>query len=268
MGRMGRIGRGRSGIVYAEKGVSTYHHAPNMKAAAVLRDRPQGFTLIEALFVVILIVVLLLLFLPMGGLCGGRGGADRIKCANNLKQVGLAFKVFANDHDDQLPYQTTNVVALGLDRRAWTQFMVMSNELGSPKILWCPGDKHGRTVAAEFGLGPSAGPASLARLQDNAVSYFIGVGVTSNAPNSILAGDCNLAASIGAPLYSSRGVNPFVQVPTTSTWATKTAHHDQAGNITLGDGSVQQVTTSGLQTQLKQAEAERGTNVNRLVFPQ
>lgn len=256
----------RSGIVHAGEGVSTYHPAPTMKAAAVARAGTQGFTLIEVLFIVGLLVGLAFLLLP--GMTGCRGNPGRIKCANNLKQVGLAFKVFANDHDDHFPFQTTNLVALGLDRRAWTQFMVMSNELGSPKVLWCTGDKHGRTVATEFGLGPAAGPTSLARLQDNAVSYFIGVGADLTAPNTILAGDCNVAPAIGAPLYSSRGVNPLVQVPPTATWATNAAHHDTAGNLGLADGSVQQVTESGFRSQRAQAADLYGTNVNRFVFPQ
>ncbi len=237
-----------------------------MNAIAVARARVQAFTLIEVLFVVGLLTVLGLMLLP--ATTGCRGKSERIKCANNLKQVGLAFIVFANDHDDRFPFQTTNVVALGLDRRAWTQFLVLSNELGSPKLLWCPGDKPWRSAATNFSMGPAASPASLARLQDHAVSYFIGLGADLNAPNAILVGDGNVASSNSAPLYSSRGVNPFVQVPPTATWATNFAHHDMAGNIGLADGSVQQVTESGFRSQRAQAADLYGTNANRFVFPQ
>jgi hypothetical protein len=39
------------------------------------------------------------------------------------------------------------------------------------------------------------------------------------------------------------------------------AHHDTAGNFALSDGSVQQTTTSGLETQMRQAGAGLGGNI-------
>lgn len=54
-------------------------------------------------------------------------------CMNNLKQVALAARLWANDHDDRLP----------------ANFLTMSNELVSPKILVCPGDQM-KTIAADW----------------------------------------------------------------------------------------------------------------------
>lgn len=51
--------------------------------------------------------------------------ADRIKCINNLKQIGLAMRIWAGDNNDKYP----------------SSFVVMSNELSTVKVLLCPGDK-------------------------------------------------------------------------------------------------------------------------------
>jgi hypothetical protein len=59
--------------------------------------------------------------------------AERIACVNNLKQVGLALRIWAGDNMDVAP----------------PDFLSMSNELSTPKILVCPGD-HGREVAKDF----------------------------------------------------------------------------------------------------------------------
>jgi len=64
--------------------------------------------------------------LPMEAdpLAESKARADRIACINNIKQIGLAARLWANDHKDIFP----------------TDFLSMSNELNTPKILTCPGD--------------------------------------------------------------------------------------------------------------------------------
>jgi hypothetical protein len=50
--------------------------------------------------------------------------AERISCVNNLKQVGLAIRIWANDNDGHCP----------------PSFMSMTNELSTWRMLHCPGD--------------------------------------------------------------------------------------------------------------------------------
>lgn len=215
---------------------------------------------------VIALVLILLGMFPCS-MGNSKAKAMRIQCANNLKQTGLAFTTFAEAHDDRFSFEPGVLADQGMDRRVWIQMLVLAKELATPRSLTCPGDRQRRTTATGFSEGPEAGATSLARMQDDAVSYFVGVGARRRLGNSVLLGDCNVAAAESAPLYSSRGADPFVLLSTNAVWSAKQAHHAQAGNIALADGSVQQVTIRGLQEQLRQA-AEAGTNVNRVVFPQ
>lgn len=66
----------------------------------------QGFTLIELLVVVSIIAILAAILLP--ALARAREQANRISCANNLKQMGLVFLMFSNEHDGRFPKGSPN----------------------------------------------------------------------------------------------------------------------------------------------------------------
>ena len=67
-------------------------HAPDSNAAGATR----GFTLIELLVVIAIIAILAALLLPALGRAKQR--AQRIECLNNLRQLQLAWIMYADDN--------------------------------------------------------------------------------------------------------------------------------------------------------------------------
>lgn len=62
----------------------------------------HGFTLVELLVVISIVSVLLAILLPV--LKGARETARQSLCANNLRQLGVAFFTYGTDSNDYLPH--------------------------------------------------------------------------------------------------------------------------------------------------------------------
>lgn len=75
------------------------------------RGRIAGFTLIELLVVIAIIAILAAMLFPVFG--RARAKARQAACVSNLKQLGLAFNMYAGDYDETLPH-------LGPSKCNWT----------------------------------------------------------------------------------------------------------------------------------------------------
>src|ERR1043166_6762943 len=66
--------------------------------------RQRGFTLIELLVVIAIIAILAALLFPV--FAQARAQARKAACTSNLKQIALAFRMYADDFDGATPMST------------------------------------------------------------------------------------------------------------------------------------------------------------------
>jgi hypothetical protein len=127
-------------------------------------------------------------------------------------------------------------------------FQVMSNELGTPKLLICPADTN-RIAATNFTTD----------FNNSKISYFVGLDVTNESSSRMfLSGDDNFEIS-GVPEKSG-----LLELSTNTPISWTAARHKFVGNIGFADGLVQELLN---QNQLRQAFWQTGLATNRLAIP-
>lgn len=220
-------------------------------------SRRNGFTLVELMVAMAVLAVVALILLPTIR-PPRHNGSRRISCVNNLKQVGLAYRVWATDNADQYPMQVSVTNGGAMEAVASGNlalvFQIMSNELSTPKILFCPADKR-RIQATAFATSPVKGVVPL--LGNTNLSYFIGLDATPATPPMFLSGDDNLLAAGVA--VKPGALSLWTNTPVA--WSDK--RHEKQGNVGLADGSVQGFSSR----RLADALCNTGAATNRLLFP-
>jgi hypothetical protein len=213
------------------------------------KNRERGLTLVEVLVVLAVGILLMLVVFPQTFDRNTKQRAMRIYCVNNLKQDGLAFRVWSGDHGDKYPMEISETnggtMEFATGPNLFRNFQVMSNELSTPKVVICPADDDHMYAATNFTW-----------FNNSNVSFFIGLDFSRTNPQTILSGDNNLTN--GTPIK-----NGILELTTNhpAGWTDQT--HHKVGNILLSDGSVQQVSGSGLRT----AVGNTSAFTNRLLMP-
>lgn len=176
--------------------------------------------------------------------------STEIQCVNNLKQIGLAYRIWEGDNGDKMPMQVPAKKGGAMEPVAKgnvaSVFRVMSNELSTPRILVCPADAD-RDFAKNFASG----------FDNSHVSYFAGLDAADDKPAMFLSGDDNFAVD-AVPVKSG-----LLMLATNAPVSWTAARHINQGNIGLADGSVWQTDDK----QLVQKLIETGVAANRLAIP-
>jgi prepilin-type processing-associated H-X9-DG protein len=211
------------------------------------RRTTRAFSIIE-LLVIIAITTVLTLFLFAALSRKGRG-ARRDVCKNRLKNIGLAYRIFATDHNDLFPWQT-NLQSSATQNTPADEILAymlpLTNELSTPLILVCPKDT--RTPATRW-----------LDLRRQNISYFVGLDAAEVLPQTFLAGERHL--TVKSKLLGPGRVT-ISAPPAQLSWAP--ILHKKYGNAVMADGSVQDLTPPRLHEQWQHTGL---TSAPTFVFP-
>lgn len=212
--------------------------------------KANAFTLVELM--VVMAVILILASLLVGAMRNAQAGANQISCMNRMHQLQLAWMLYLDEHNDQLPLNQTipntgrNSLGSWVTGNPKEDKDTSSIELGtlypyvrSAAIYRCPGDYSVVTGTKQFRTrsysisrymnGDGAGSSNTrikrthpAIILPGPASVFVFI---EEHEDSLWAGSFDVADRSGFSLSASTG------------WtSTQSSRHSQGCNLTFADG--------------------------------
>lgn len=214
----------------------------------------SAFTLIELLVVTAIIAVLASLLLPT--LASAKDRGKRSACLSNLRQIGIAVHLYADEHEGRIPYgptappftspadfypstgSPTSLLSLRSGAPAGLGLLLRNHLAETPKVLFCPGSDQSLNVDAEL--------EKVGNTQAQGSYYYRHAGITqlfftpATTPTCLQLenqgtnrnGLAIRALAIDSQFLCPPGMDAFNIFP-------RTHHRRQAVNILVSDGSVQ-----------------------------
>ncbi len=118
-----------------------------------MRLKQRGFTLIELLVVIAIIAILAAILFPV--FAKAREKARQTTCVSNLKQLGLAVRMYVQDYDERFPsslvggavpgsYSATNIaIMVAAERQNLGYPNLLQPYIKNAQLFWCPDDSNG-----------------------------------------------------------------------------------------------------------------------------
>lgn len=237
------------------------------------RRQARAFTRLELAAALAALALLAMLVLP--ALASSQSRGHVAQCLNNLRLIGRGVQLWGADYIDQPPWRTP--VSIGgllpspasspRPGNAWFGYVIMSNQLVTPRILTCPADgdvKMATDWSIYIGLG----------YRQNATSYPIGLHSQNEFPLSPISFDRNIRYSPGFTLCSLKVNNTrdISQADPSVGWTNAPASapafsqvgHGLQGNLVRMDGAALTTSSEGLRAAVNSPNVDTSENFHVL----
>ncbi len=178
----------------------------------------RGFTLIELLVVIAVIAILAALLLPVLG--RARAAAKKTTCVNDLRQINLAVRMYADDYADFIRGATRDYQIYFTYKERIRPYLLRNGSGTNDQLFACPADDFDCRLAAiqEFFRPEDVTGEGFHHLKQTRYSSYVFNGAAANSTETRVAGKafssvrepsrlvlvCELSAAIGLSGHDRR----------------------------------------------------------------